>query len=206
MRLIIGILLLPLTLVVVGCSSSSPGSTGGTPPPPNYPFPSASTMQFVAQFGTGTFDKNTSEGDTISGIAQDSSGNIYVAGYTAGNLTGWSGTIGVLKGTLYKLDAKGNQIWAQELTTGSGDTLGGVVLTSNGVIVAGATMGPYPGMSNPSGVGEPFVALYDSAGNLQWVKQLASTYSVQIETITADANGDLLLGGEVGDNANGQDL
>lgn len=183
--------------------SSAP--SGGNPPP-SYPFSSASTAQFVVQFGTGTFVQATNQGDTVSGLAQDGSGNMYVAGYTAGNLGGSNGTVGVLKGALYKLDPQGNQIWARELTTDAGDTLAGVAVTANGAIVAGDTMGAYPGMSNPSGTGEPFVALYNSNGSLLWIKQFAAPAPVQVETMTADSAGNILLGGEIGDSQGGQNL
>ena len=109
------ILILMLAIAVAGCGGSSPAtSSGGGQPPPTYPFTGASTLQFVHEFGTNTYIAATEEGDTITSLTQDASGNLLLAGYTAGNLPGYSGSVGLLKGILYKLDANGNQLWAKD--------------------------------------------------------------------------------------------
>lgn len=192
------------SVLLAGCSSGS--NSGGGHLPPAYAFPAASTLQFVTQFGTQTYDAATMQGDTVTAVAQDSEGNIFVAGYTAGNLSGYSGTVGILKAVLYKLDSKGNHIWSRELTTGAGDTLAGVVVEGNSIVVVGDTKGAYSGWSNPSAVSEVFVAWFDESGNQTNLVQYTSSQSIELETVAADSSEDILLAGEVYDISGGQDL
>lgn len=201
------ILILMVAIAATGCGGSSPTtSSRGGHPPPIYPFTGANTLQFVHEFGTNTYVAESRQGDTITGLTQDASGNLLLAGYTAGNLTGYSGLVGLLKGTLYKMDASGNQLWEKELTTGAGDTVDGVAVTTAGIVVVGATFGAYPGASNPNGIDEAFVAEFDSSGNLQWLKQYPSAVDVSPETICADSSGNLIFAGEISDSTGGQDI
>ena len=201
------ILILMLAIAAAGCGGSSPAtSSGGGQPPPTYPFTGANTLQFVQEFGTNTYVAESRQGDTITGLTRDASGDLLLAGYTAGNLTGYSGSVGPLKGTLYEMDASGNQLWAKELTTGTGDTVDGVAVTAAGIFVVGDTFGAYPGASNPNGIDEAFVAEFDSSGNLQWLKQYSSSVDLYPETVCADSSGNLIFAGEISDSTGGQDI
>lgn len=199
------IVLLATGVLLAGCGSSSAPS-GGNGTSPIYQFTAANTLQFVHEFGTNTYVSESEQGDTIAGLTPDSSGNLLLAGYTAGNLPDYTVPVGILKGTLYKLDANGNQLWAKELTTGDGDTLDGVVTTPSGIFVVGDTMGAYTGMSNPAGVYEAFVAEYDNSGSELWLKQYVSSQGVYPETLCIDSGGNLIFAGEMDDSAGGQDL
>lgn len=197
--------ILVVAFVLAGCSSGS--NTGGGTPPPTYPFPAANTMQFVHEFGTNTNTgaNNTVPGDTITGLQADSSGNLLLAGSTYGNLPGYSSSA-IKKGTLYKLDASGNQIWAKELSSGVWNEFDGLVVNASGIFVVGDTESAYPGASNPNGIDEPFVAEYDTSGNLQWLKQYSSSQDVSPEFLCADESGNLIFAGLIADSAGGQDL
>ena len=176
-------------------------SSGSGPSPQNFPFPAANTLQFVHEFGTNNY-----EGDTITGLVTDPDGDILVAGYTAGNLPGYSVPDGVLKGALYAMDPSGNQLWAKELAQGSEAAFNGVAATPAGIFVLGDTRGAFAGASNPNGIDETFVAKYDTSGNQLWVKQYASLQDTLPETICADGNGNLIFAGEVDDSSGGQDM
>ena len=196
-------LLVLSVFLVAGCASSAPTSNGSSSS--GDVFAVASTQQYVREFGTSSSGAN-GQGDTIAGIAQDQSGDVLVAGSTVGNLPGNVGTVGILKGTLYELDPSGNPLWAQELTTGAGDALDGVAVTPTGIAVVGDTLGAYPGMSNPDGVYEAFVAQYDASGTLQWLKQYTSGEAVYPQSLCTDTSGNLIFAGEIADSAGGQDL
>ncbi|MFP5204037.1 MAG: hypothetical protein ACLGSH_01635 [Acidobacteriota bacterium] len=200
------IAILAAGVVLTGCGSS-PGTSGNNQPPPAYPFQAANTLQFVHEFGTNTSTgaNNTVPGDTIAGLQADSSGNLLLAGSTFGNLPGYSSSA-ITKGTLYKLDANGNQIWAKELSSGSVGAFDGLVVNASGIFVVGDTNGAYPGASNPNGIDETFVAEYDTSGNLQWLKQYSSSQNVSPEFLCADDSGNLIFAGLIADSAGGQDL
>lgn len=194
---------------IAGCSSSgmqgtngNSGNGGGTTP---YAFPPGPALQFVSQFGTGTYFAASMQGDTMAALTSTLGGDLLVAGYTAGNLPGYTGVVGVLKATLYMLNASGGQIWARELSTGAGDTFNGVAATSSGILAAGTTKGALSG-TNPGGIDEPFLASFGLSGNLQWLKQYPSVTNTQVESMCIDASGNVILGGETSDSQHGQDL
>jgi len=129
-----------------------------------------------------------------------------VAGYTAGNLPGYTVPEGVLKGVVFELTGTGSPVWSRELTSGKGDTIDGLVNVGSNVIAAGTTFGAYPGFSNPSGIGEVFLGNFDMAGDLIWIYQYPSTKNITVASVTGDSSGNIIVGGEIADGASGQDL
>ena len=108
-----------------------------------------------------------------SGIAVDSAGNIYVTGFTEGQLGGEfnSGAVDIF---LAKYDGKGIRQWVKLLGTASGEVGCGVVVDSAGAIyVTGYTMGNLGGETNAGGQ-DIFLAKYDGSGTRQWVKLLGT--------------------------------
>lgn len=196
-----------LMLAVVwcgGCGSGGSAASGTTPP--MGLLPAHSSLNAVQEFGTNTYDALTKQGDTMTGMIQDGSGNIYVTGYTAGDLPGYSGTPGILKGIVYKLDATGKQVWSKELTSSNGARPAAVLLTSNGVTVVGDTLGAFAGASNPQGLDELVIAQYDTTGNLITLKQYPPQGLSFVNAACGDAAGNVFVGGESGDSAGGQDV
>jgi hypothetical protein len=95
--------------------------------------------------------------DIFYSVALDSSGNIYVAGYT--NSQGAGGRDGLLT----KYDTNGNLIWQRILGGANNDEFYSVALDSSGnIYVAGYTN------SQGAGGDDGLLTKYDTDGNLIW--------------------------------------
>ena len=117
---------------------------------------SSGTKQWTKQLGTSTFDVGY-------GVTTDSSGNIYVTGYTGGGLEGntSSGSGDIF---LVKYNSSGTKQWTKQLGT-SGDDSGFGVTTdsSDNIYVTGTTSGGLEG-NTTSGSGDIFLVKYNSSG------------------------------------------
>lgn len=94
--------------------------------------------------------------------------------------------------------AASTEQWTVQFGTGNGDIATGVATDPSGnLLVAGVTLGAFPGFSNPNGVIEDFVAKYDSAGHQLWLKQFGTgaANGDNLNAIAIDAQGNILLGG-----------
>ena len=113
----------------------------------------------------------TSSNERANGVSTDSSGNVYVAGYTQGELDGNS-SAGHKDLFVVKYNASGTKQWTKQLGTSSTDYAYGVATDSSGnVYVAGTTAGGLDGNSS-AGNYDLFVVKYNSSGTKQWTKQL----------------------------------
>ena len=106
-----------------------------------------------------------SETDEASGVSIDSSGNVFVTGYTEGSLLANS-NLGGRDAFVAKYDASGNQIWVKQFGTSTVDEAEGISTDSNGnVYVTGSTFGSLPGNTN-LGSFDAFIVGFDTNGNL----------------------------------------
>jgi len=137
--------------------------------------------------------------ESAKGIAIDSSNNIYITGYTAGNLDGQvsSGNSDIF---LIKYDSSGNRIWTKLLGSAGNDFGQGIVMDSSGAIyVAGYTDGNLDGQVNSGGT-DLFISKFDSAGNVQWTRLLGTATSDDAYGIALDSAGNVYATGQtVGD-------
>ncbi len=117
----------------------------------------------------------SSGGDYAQAVATDAAGNVYVAGYTTGNLdTGVSAGLKDL--FLVKYDASGSKQWTRQLGTSRNDEARAVTVDANGAIyVAGLTYGPLAGTNSQVGDADMFLARYDASGNRVWLKQFGTS-------------------------------
>ena len=118
-------------------------------------------------------------------IAADNAGNVYVSGSTTGILDGAAKT-GTGPGDaitsdlfLMKLDAAtGNRLWTRQHGTAEDDAAQDVAAAPDGgVVLCGDTFGILDGATASPGAGtslDLFVAKFDPAGALAWVRQQGS--------------------------------
>ena len=133
---------------------------------------------FVAKYDTngnkqwtkliGTADKEVGYG-----IAVDSIGNIYISGYTNGDLDEISNT-GDFDIFISKYDINGNKQWTRLLGTVLPDFGFDVTVDAIGnCYVTGFTYGDLDGKSN-AGDKDIFIAKYNTTGNKQWAILIGS--------------------------------
>lgn len=111
--------------------------------------------------------------DAAAGAATDVDGNMYVAGYTNGDLAG-TGALGGTDAVLVKYDVNGNFQWTRQFGTALNEQARGVATDPDGnVYVSGYTQGNMNGAN--AGLFDVFVVKYDTNGNQQWVVQDGSS-------------------------------
>lgn len=152
---------------------------------------SAGTKQWTKQLGV------SGSSTYGSALAIDSSGNVFVAGHTVGNLDGNTGT-GSFDFYVTKYNTTGAKLWTKQLGAGGGAQTYGYAATADAagnVFVTGYTGGSLDGQTN-SGFNSAYITKYDSSGTKQWTRLLdvssGMTYGYGLAT---DSSGNILLTG-----------
>jgi uncharacterized delta-60 repeat protein len=154
-------------------------------------YDSTGTRVWTKQLGVASHVTNA------NGVATDSSGNIYVSGYTDGGLDGntLTGTTGFF---VTKYDSTGSKLWTRQLGVASSTTYSyGVAADSSGnCFAAGFTQGGLDG-NTLTGTRDFFVTKYDSTGAKTWTNQLGglAPTNVAITASTLDSSGNLYITG-----------
>ena len=150
-------------------------------------FNSSGTKQWTKQLGTSTTEYGR-------GPTTDSSGNIYVTGFTRGGLDG-NTNLGSSDIFLIKYNSSGTKIWTKQLGT-SKDEEGFEVTTdsSDNIYVTGVTYGGLDGNTN-SGLSDIFLVKYNSSGTKQWTKQLGTSSKDIGLGLTTDSTGHIYMTG-----------
>jgi hypothetical protein len=137
----------------------------------------------------------TASDDYGYGVATDSSGNIYVTGYTEGGLDG-NPNVGSYDIFLIKYDTNGNKLWTRQLGTASDDYGYGVATDSSGnIYVAGTTSGGLDGNPNAGGR-DIFLTKYDTNGNKLWTRQLGTSDWDEGYGVATDSSGNVYVTGD----------
>jgi hypothetical protein len=148
-------------------------------------YDAAGNLQWTRQLGTGEYDASFN-------VSADGLGNVYISGYTAGNLDGTNA--GGQDAFVSKYNAAGNLQWTRQLGTSSNDVSGGVSADGLGnVYISGNTDGSLGGPN--AGSADVFVAKYDAAGNLQWTRQLGTSSNDYGVGVSANGLGSVYLTG-----------
>lgn len=117
-------------------------------------------------------------------VSADRLGSVYVAGQTYGVLGGFQA--GIKDGFLGKFDSAGDLQWATQFGTTDYDYCTGVSADGLGsVYVSGTTGGNLT-------LAKAFIRKFDSAGNLQWVRQADLSNG---QSVSADRLGNVYLSG-----------
>ena len=161
-------------------------------------YDSSGAKQWTKQWGTTDWDSGQS-------VAIDSSGNIYVTGYTHGGLDG-NINAGDEDIFLTKYDSSGVKQWTKQWGTESSDDGFDVAIDSLGnIYVTGYT---YGGLDGNTLVGwyDIFLTKYDSSGVKQWTKQWGTTNHDSGLGISVDSSDNVYVTGYTGggfdDNTN----
>ncbi|MDG2066697.1 MAG: SBBP repeat-containing protein, partial [SAR324 cluster bacterium] len=148
---------------------------------------SSGTKQWTKQLGTEKIDE-------ARGVSTDSSGNVYVTGYTDGGLDG-NNSAGRSDLFVVKYNSSGTKQWTKQLGTEDSDFANGVATDSSGnVYVTGTTYRNLDGNTN-EGNADLFVVKYNSSGTKQWTKQLGSSSRDYANGIVTDSSGSVYVSG-----------
>ena len=140
---------------------------------------------WVRQLGTETYD-------AAYGVATDAAGNVYLTGETDGSLDG--ANRGDRDVWVAKYDAAGHALWKRQLGTADIDIAHGVATDAAGnVYVTGDTWGSLGGTNR--GDYDAWVAKYDGAGRVLWVRQLGTETSDHAYGVATDTAGNVYLTG-----------
>lgn len=141
------------------------------------------------------------------GVTADSSGNIYVAGYTTGALDGQTFT-GNDDAFVTQYDATGAKKFTRLIGVSSKSVYANQVVTdpSGNVYLAGDTSGALPG-NTQMGTKDFFIAKYDSSGNPGFIAQLGVTGTNTVANgIASDSSGNLYVTGTTTGGLDGNTL
>jgi hypothetical protein len=146
--------------------------------------PSGSIL-WTRQFGTSSEDGGQS-------VVVDAYGNIYVSGWTEGNLDG--SNAGAWDAFLAKFDSSGSLLWKRQIGTSSVDYSESVAVDASGnAYISGYTEGSLGGPN--AGGPDAFLAKYDSSGSLLWTRQIGTSDYDHSLSVAVDASGSAYIFG-----------
>jgi hypothetical protein len=139
-------------------------------------FDFAGTELWTRQFGTPG-------GDEILSMTLDASG-LYVVGTTNAVMTGQSAA-GEVDAFVTKTGLDGQPLWTRQFGSAGYDDALAVVVTPQGVFVAGNTKDALPGRKN-AGVSDAYVRKYDLAGKELWTEQFGTGAHDEVLAVASD--------------------
>ena len=150
-------------------------------------FNSGGTNQWIKSFGT-PFD------DYSNGIAVDSSGNIYISGYTKGDFDNDSITANP-DIILLKYNSSGTKLWHKQIGTSFDDRGNGIAIdSSNNIYITGYSKGDLDNKTN-SGRSDAFLMKFDSGGSKQWTKLIGTSSDDIANDIIIDSSNNIYITG-----------
>lgn len=153
--------------------------------------------------------------DNCFGLTTDSANNVIISGVFAETASFGSTSltsVGFVDIFVAKYDSDGNVLWAKQAGGADFDSGSGVAADASGNIVVTGTFGsfgPPTGGSasfgnitlNSAGLGDIFVAKYDSDGNVLWAKQAGSSSFDSGQDIATDNAGNIVVTGGFNEQA-----
>jgi Ca2+-binding RTX toxin-like protein len=153
-------------------------------------FDSNGNRQWIKQFGNNFEDQP-------SGIVADSRGNIYISGYTYDTFN--PNNIAADNGWITKFDTQGNQQWLKLVgDVNAKNSAGAIVIdTADNIYLSGSTDSNFGGTN--TGKSYAWIGKFDTSGNQQSVKELATPKGYSIGGFAQDPAGNFYItGGTVG--------
>jgi len=140
-------------------------------------------LAWTKQVGSASSDEGNS-------VAIDSAGNVYITGFTGGDLDGNS-SAGSDDIFLSKFGGNGQKYWTRQIGTADNDVGYGVTTDSSGYIYV---TGIISGDGNLA-TGDIIVLKYDSNGNRVWLKTAGTNATNTATGIAADNAGNIYVTG-----------
>ena len=148
-------------------------------------FDPTGSLQWSRQLGTGTDEEALA-------AATDGQGNVFIAGYTTGDL--YDTNAGGRDAFLTKYDSTGSVLWSRQFGTGDDDQAAGVTLDGIGnVFLSGYTSGDLGG--DNAGGRDAFVTKFSDHGELRWTRQFGTTSDDEGFGVAADGQRNIYVSG-----------
>lgn len=155
-------------------------------------FDSEATQQWIKQLGTDAWDSS-------KGIATDSTGHIYLTGYTCGNIAGKEAQES--DAWVMKLDAQGNEIWKKQFGSSNHDVSNAVAVDDQGnVYLAGYTLGSLSGNGNKTAQASAWLGKLDAQGETIWIQELGIWGWTEASDVALGSDGVVYLTGSTNSN------
>jgi hypothetical protein len=138
-------------------------------------------------------------------VTNDTFGNIYLTGYTEGDLGGEINA-GGRDIFIAKYDDSGNKLWVKLLGTSSPDYGVGVVTNTSGDIYLTGDSDSDPDGEYNVEDRDIFLAKYDGSGENLWVKNLGSESEDYSDGLAIDESGNIYITGATGGDLGGEAL
>ena len=167
-------------------------------------YDSDGNQQWIRQYGTAG-------SDNAEGIDSDADGNIYIGGYTNGDLGAPNNNKDpdapspTSDSYVTKFDSEGNQLWITQFGTINLDGTYGLAVDQEGnIFTAGHTDGDLAGSN--AGLYDTWISKFDSDGNQLWIQQFGSPDYEFTWDVDTDSEGNVYsvgwTAGSLGSNAN----
>ena len=161
-------------------------------------FNESGTTQWIKNFGTP-------KDDYSNGIAIDSTGNIYITGYTKGDFDNDSITTNP-DIILLKFDSSGTKLWHKQISTSSDDRGNGIAIDNlNNIYITGYSKGNLDNITN-SGRADAFLMKFDLNGTKQWTKLVGTSSDDIANSVIIDPSNNIYItgysNGDIDNNTN----
>lgn len=135
----------------------------------------------------------TEKEEYVMGHVIDQKGNVYVSGWTAGDIAGKNA--GMNDGFITKYDSTGNVVWSKQFgSVGDENITWSAIDHSGNIYITGSTTSDLGGKN--AGKEDVFLAKYNSEGKLEWIKQTGSDSTDVANGVCTDKNGYIYLTGQ----------
>lgn len=149
-------------------------------------YDSSGNQSWIRQIGSSGSDPSQS-------VAVDSTGNIFITGYTSGSLAGPNA--GRRDAFLVKYDTSGNLIWTEQFGSAIDELAFAITVDDEGnPYITGRTNDTPPPGTNSSD-NDIFMAKYDAAGNLAWTEYIDTVSGLEGQSLKVDGAGNIYLSG-----------
>ncbi|MBI3811521.1 MAG: SBBP repeat-containing protein [Nitrospirae bacterium] len=150
----------------------------------------------------GTRQLGSSGNDNPSAVAVDGRGNIYIAGFTDGDLDG-NTNAGGNDLFLVKYNAAGKKIWTRQFGTAGSDRACGVAIDERGnIYLSVTTSGDLDGNTN-AGLADLSIVKYNADGKKIWTRQLGTPFIDHAQGIATNGRRNIYVAGHTDGDLDG---